>query len=358
VFRDWLLETRSQLFPHTSMVETNTLRGRLLQLIEKFSGCPIAVYGDLVADEFVYGEISRISREAPVLILKYKESRIVPGGAANAINNLRALDALPTPLGILGTDEAGKTLRELFSRAKIPLSAVRPVEGYQTPTKTRYSAGSVHSSRQQVLRIDRETTFVHTSESRATTEACLDSLLKQCRGLLVSDYGFGFVDPEAVHRVAQKKRALPITVDSRFGLLRFSGLTACTPNESEVEEALGTRIGNDLNRLEETGKILLQRLQHKAVLITRGRDGMSLFVPGQKPVHIPIFGSDEIADVTGAGDTVIAVFTLALAVGASFREAAKLSNYAGGIVVMKRGTATVSVEELREAVIKGEEEIP
>jgi D-glycero-beta-D-manno-heptose-7-phosphate kinase len=347
-----------QLVPHTGMVVTSTPKEQLLQIIEKFGGCPIAVYGDLVADEFIYGEISRISREAPVLILKYKESRIVPGGAANAINNLRALDAVPMPLGILGTDEAGKTLRELFSRAKIPLSAVRPIEGYQTPTKTRYSAGSVHSSRQQVLRIDRETAFIHTSESRATTEACLDSLLKQCRGLLVSDYGFGFVDPEIVHHVARKKGALPITLDSRFGLLRFSGLTACTPNESEVEDALGDKIGNNLNRLEETGKILLERLQHEAVLITRGRDGMSLFVSGQKPAHIPIFGSDEIADVTGAGDTVIAVFTLALAVGASFREAAKLSNYAGAIVVMKHGTATVSAEELREAVIRGEEELP
>jgi rfaE bifunctional protein kinase chain/domain len=334
------------------MKATPTSKERFLQIIKKFRNCPIAVYGDLVADEFVYGEISRISREAPVLILKYKESRVVPGGAANAISNLRALEALPVPLGIVGLDEPGKALRRLFSLSKIPLSLVRPVKGYLTPTKTRFSAGSVHSSRQQVLRIDRETVFTHTPESQASTQAHLETLVKQCRGLIVSDYGFGFVTAQAVERVAQKKRSIPIILDSRFSLLNFSGVTACTPNEPEVEQALAIRIGNDMNELEKAGRTLLKRLKLEAVLITRGRDGMALFVSGEKPVHIPIFGSDEIADVTGAGDTVIAVYTLALAVGASFYEAARLSNYAGGIVVMKHGTATVSSEELCEAVLK------
>lgn len=336
------------------MTNSKTSKERFLELLLRFRRCPIAVYGDLVADEFVYGEISRISREAPVLILKYKQSRIVPGGAGNAINNLRALGALPIPLGILGVDEAGKALRRQFSRAGIPLSLVRPVNGYHTPTKTRYSAGSVHSVRQQVLRIDRETAFVHTPETIAMTQAHLETLLKQCRGLIISDYGFGFVSPEVVQPIVRKRTSIPMTLDSRFSLMRFSGLTACTPNEPEVEEALGIKIGSDQKRLEESGKTLLRQLELKAVLITRGRDGMSLFVSGQNPVHIPIFGSDEIADVTGAGDTVIAVFTLALAAGASFYEAARLANYAGGIVVMKHGTATVSAEELREAVQRDE----
>ena len=128
---------------------------RFLEIIQQFRDCPIAVYGDLVADEFVYGEISRVSREAPVLILSYRESFIVPGGAANAINNLNALGARPVPLGILGIDEAGKALRRQFSRSRVPLSRIRPVKGYMTPTKSRYSAGSAHSARQQVLRIDR-----------------------------------------------------------------------------------------------------------------------------------------------------------------------------------------------------------
>jgi rfaE bifunctional protein kinase chain/domain len=175
----------------------------------------------------------------------------------------------------------------------------------------------------------------------------------ECKGVLISDYGFGFVSPEVTAQVVRTKKLRPVTLDSRFGLLQHRGVTACTPNESEVEQALGIKIGSDTRKLEEAGAKLLNQLEVAAVLITRGRDGMALFVSGQKPVHIPIFGTDEIADVTGAGDTVIAVFTLALAVGASFVEAARLSNYAGGIVVMKRGTATVSAEELREAVTQG-----
>ena len=146
---------------------------------------------------------------------------------------------------------------------------------------------------------------------------------------MVSDYGFGFVSPEIIAKAVPSKNSLPVTVDSRFSLLQHQGVTACTPNESEVEQALGIKIGSDTRKLEEAGAKLLKQLQVEAVLITRGRDGMALFVTGEKPVHIPIFGTDEIADVTGAGDTVIAVFTLALAVGASFVEAARLSNYAG-----------------------------
>jgi D-glycero-beta-D-manno-heptose-7-phosphate kinase len=334
------------------MTKNSTPKARYLEIIQRFRGCPIAVYGDLVADEFVYGEISRVSREAPVLILNYRESSIVPGGAANAINNLHALGARPVPLGILGNDDAGKALRRQFSRSKISLSRIRSLRGYLTPTKSRYSAGSAHSARQQVLRIDRGCAFVHTVDSAKATRNELMALAKECKGLLISDYGFGFVSPEVVTQAVSNKKSLPVTVDSRFSLLQHRGVTACTPNESEVEQALGINIGSNTRKLEEAGTKLLKQLQVEAVLITRGRDGMALFVAGEKPVHIPIFGTDEIADVTGAGDTVIAVFTLALAVGANFVEAARLSNYAGGIVVMKRGTATLSAEELRQAVMQ------
>ena len=224
-----------------------------------------------------------------------------------------------------------------------------------TPTKSRYSAGSAHSARQQVLRIDRGCAFVHSADSAKATRNELAALVKECKGVLISDYGFGFVSPEVVARVIPKKKSLPVTVDSRFSLLQHRGVTACTPNESEVEQALGIKIGSDTRKLEEAGATLLKQLQVEAVLITRGRDGMALFVKGEKPVHIPIFGTDEIADVTGAGDTVIATMTLALAAGASFLEAARLANYAGGIVVMKRGTATVSADELRHAVASDRE---
>ena len=329
------------------------LRDRYLDLLGRFRGCPIAVYGDLVADEFVYGEISRISREAPVLILRHKESRIVPGGGANAVNNLSALGASPVPVGILGLDAAGQELRKHFSNRKIPLSLLQKSREYQTPTKTRYSAGSIHSSQQQVLRIDKETVYKHTAKTQAVTIRLLERALKECRGILISDYGFGFVDPQIVRMITRRnKRNLPITLDSRFNLLDFQGLTAATPNEPEVEAALVIKIGTNTALLEQSGRKLLKKLKMKALLITRGRDGMALVEAGKKSVHIPIFGTDEIADVTGAGDTVIAVFTLALAAGASFSEAARLSNYAGGIVVMKQGTATVSADELRQAVLE------
>jgi rfaE bifunctional protein kinase chain/domain len=143
---------------------------------------------------------------------------------------------------------------------------------------------------------------------------------------------------------------IPILVDSRYRLLHYNGLTACTPNESEVEQALGIRINDDSRVLERAGRQILEQTKMQAVLITRGSRGMALFVPDEPTVHIPIFGSDEIADVTGAGDTVMATMTLALAAGATFELAARLANYAGGLVVMKRGTATVSAGELRNAV--------
>jgi len=173
----------------------------------------------------------------------------------------------------------------------------------------------------------------------------------------VSDYGGGLVSPAIVSRIRRELKAaghvVPILIDSRYGLLRYSGLTACTPNESEVEQALGVRINDDAKVLERAGRTILEQTKMQAVLVTRGSRGMALFVPGEPTVHIPIFGSDEIADVTGAGDTVMATMALALAAGARFELAARLANYAGGLVVMKRGTATVSAAELRDAVKRG-----
>ena len=172
----------------------------------------------------------------------------------------------------------------------------------------------------------------------------------------MSDYGTGLVTPELAAALSSKvagrarRRAVPILIDSRYDLLKYRGLTACTPNESEVEQMLDTRIGDDLKALERAGREVLKRTRMNAVLITRGSRGMAVFEPDRPTIHVPIFGSDEVADVTGAGDTVIATLALAIAAGGSFDEAARLANYAAGLVVMKRGTATVSPEELREAI--------
>jgi D-glycero-beta-D-manno-heptose-7-phosphate kinase len=172
--------------------------------------------------------------------------------------------------------------------------------------------------------------------------------------VIVSDYGSGLVTPALVDDLRRHApRGVPFLLDSRHDTLKYRGLTACTPNESEVEQMLGVQIDDDGGRLEKAGRTLLKRTGMKAIVITRGSRGMAIFEPGVPTTHLPIYGSDEIADVTGAGDTVIATLTLALSAGASFVDAARLANYAGGLVVMKRGTATVSGDELRAAIRTG-----
>jgi rfaE bifunctional protein kinase chain/domain len=220
--------------------------------------------------------------------------------------------------------------------------------------KTRILAGGVHSAKQQVVRIDRAVGNSIDRDSRAKFERNALAASLSADAVLLSDYGSGLISTALVSKITkalrQKERPVPVLIDTRYRLLDFRGLTACTPNESEVEQALGVRINDNLSVLERAGRAVLERTGMKAVLITRGGRGMALFVPNAPTVHIPIFGSDEIADVTGAGDTVMATMTLALASGATFESAARLANYAGGIVVMKRGTATVSADELRRAV--------
>ena len=325
---------------------------RLLSLVDSLRGRRVLVLADLVADEFVYGRVQRVSREAPVLILQYDTTDVRLGGGANAVHNIRTLGGLPLPLGVLGQDEAGRRVRGLLRDKKIPASMVFTAPGYATPVKTRILGGGVHASKQQMVRIDKITRLAERSAARRRVMGALRRMPGRVDGVLVSDYGFGLVDAAAVEAAVAfaRRRKIPVTVDSRHGLLRFRGMTAATPNEPEVEEALGVTIGHDISRLERAGRALLRRLGTEAVLITRGSDGMALFEPGRRPLHIPIYGSDEVADVTGAGDTVIATFTLALAAGATAAEASHLANYAGGIVVMKRGTATVSAAELKSAI--------
>lgn len=332
------------------MTPASGTRGELLRQIGAFRGRRVLVLADLVADEFVYGRVQRVSREAPVLILEYDHSDLRLGGGANAAHNIRTLGGAPLPWGVLGRDDHGRRLRRLLEQRDIDTRHVTTDAGYATPVKTRILAGGVHSTKQQMVRMDR---IVPVPARHAARMA--DALARYrgaVDGVLVSDYGLGLLTPPLVRAAIRfaRSRRIPVTVDSRYGLLAFRGMTAVTPNEPEVEAALGTTIGHDLRRLESAGRTLLERLGTKAVLVTRGSHGMALFEPRRKTVHIPIHGSDEVADVTGAGDTVIATFTLALSAGAAPADAARLANYAGGIVVMKRGTATVSARELKDAV--------
>jgi rfaE bifunctional protein kinase chain/domain len=325
---------------------------RLAAVVRAFRGRRVLVIADLVADAFVYGRVQRISREAPVLILQHDSTDVRLGGGANAAHNIRTLGGTPMPLGVLGGDASGDELREIFREKGISTAGIATEPAYATPVKTRILAGSAHSTKQQIVRIDESSSLPTRSVARRKVLARLRGLRGRIDGVLVSDYGFGLLTPAVVGAAVAfaRRRRIPVTVDSRFGLLAFRGMTAVTPNEPEVEAALGLTIGHDRKRLEAAGRALLRRLSVKAVLITRGGDGMALFEPGRDPLHIPIYGSDEVADVTGAGDTVIATFTLALAAGATPGEAARLANYAGGIVVMKHATATVSSAELLAAV--------
>lgn len=326
---------------------------RLLELVTAARGRRVVVLGDLIADEFVSGRIARVSREAPVLILEYDKTEIVPGGAGNAANNVATLGGAVTLVALAGRDEAGRRALAAFPARVDRRAVVRPA-GYRTPVKTRILAGGVHSAKQQVVRVDRFTRDPITDAWRAAWLRAATRALKGADAVLVSDYGSGLLSPSLVHAlVAPLRRSrpeVPVLVDSRYDLMKYRGLTASTPNESEVEHALGVTIGDAPRALERAGRAILRRTRMDAVVITRGSRGMAVFERDAPTTHIPIFGSDEIADVTGAGDTVMATLTLALAAGATMVEAARLANYAGGLVVMKRGTATVSARELVAAV--------
>jgi len=278
----------------------------------------------------------------------------VPGAGGNAANNAATLGADVTLASLVGTDDpTGRLLAALHAR--VDRRFVVRARGASTPVKTRILAGGVHSAKQQVVRIDRGVGAAIDAKGRSVFERQALRACVRADAVLVSDYGSGLVTPRLVNALRREIRragwGIPILVDTRYGLLQYTGLTACTPNESEVEQALGLRINDDARVLERAGRTVLERTRNRAVLITRGSRGMALFQRGVPTLHIPIFGSDEIADVTGAGDTVVATMTLALAAGASFELAARLANYAGGLVVMKRGTATISAEELRQAIL-------
>jgi rfaE bifunctional protein kinase chain/domain len=324
----------------------------LLDIVGAFSKQTICVVGDFVLDEFVSCEISRVSREAPVLILRHRRTESYSGGAANAVNNLADLGARVVPVGVVGTDEGGRALLDHFRRKHIVTSGIVSARGWTTATKTRYLAGWTHTTEQQVLRVDREPDEPLPKSVQLAIERKARRIVKRADAVLISDYGLGAATPALVQTLKAKR----IMLDSRYRLREYhgAGITAATPNEPELESAYQSRVGADTRKLDELGQRALRELALEALIVTRGKDGMAVFANGahgnRRAQHIPIYGSDAPLDVTGAGDTVIAVFTLAVAAGASYLEAAHLANYAGGIVVMKRRTATVTRAELEAAL--------
>ncbi len=326
------------------------MQTKLLDILDLFPRRKIAVVGDLIADEFLHGQISRISREAPVLVLEYRDLMRLPGGAANAANNLLDLGCKVAVAGVLGKDDAGNHLAAVLRDKGADLQALRRLQDYATPIKTRILAGAHHSSLQQLVRVDR----IHDAAANCQPSwKLLQHSLSRADGIIVSDYGLGTISPSllsALRRTAEK-RNIPIVVDSRFRMREFRDVTAITPNITELEAAAGVLIGNDAKKLKRIGRRVLRSQNLRSLLVTQGRFGMTLFELDKDPLHIPVYGGDEVADVTGAGDTVIAVFTLALACGAAPDQAARLANIAGGIVVTKRGTATLTCRELRGAIL-------
>jgi rfaE bifunctional protein kinase chain/domain len=332
----------------------------LAEIVERFEGKRVVVLGDFVADSFQYGDITRVSREAPVLILRHRESRILPGGGANAANNFAALGACVLPVTAVGDDAAGDWLLQTFREMRVDVSGMLRIMGGVTPTKNRFLAGWAHTVGQQVLRVDYEPHSQITESHRKKIRELLQAKLKKADALAISDYGFGVSTPETVKTaVTRAKRAIPITLDSRYHLMSYkrSGVTSATPNEAEMEALHNTVIGQNISELERSGREVLKQMKLRSLVITRGKDGMAVFQPNQQTVHIPVHGSDQAVDVTGAGDTVLAVYTLGLASGASPVNAAHIANIAGGLVVMKRGTATVSRAELLEAIRKAASEV-
>jgi rfaE bifunctional protein kinase chain/domain len=321
----------------------------LAECVDKFPTKTIILLGDFVADEFQFGEISRVSREAPVLILRHHETKLFPGGGANAANNLAALGARVLPVTAVGDDEAGEALINYFAGKGIDISGIVRVKGWTTPTKTRFFAGWAHAVGQQVLRVDREPRVTLPASVQKKLLQLLHARLRSADALAVSDYGFGVASPALVQSARKKRNSnLPITLDARYRLTSYAkaGVTSATPNEGELEAEHHATIGANIEELARCGHATLSAMKLRALLVTRGRDGMALFEKPGQLTCLPIHGSNQAVDVTGAGDTVLAAYTLALASGTSPLEAAHIANIAGGLVVMKQGTATVSREEL------------
>jgi rfaE bifunctional protein kinase chain/domain len=320
----------------------------LENLVAQLAGRRVMVIGDMIADLYVMTEPSRLSREAPVLVARYEGERFIPGGAANAVNNLLALGAEVLPVGVVGDDAPGDRLIRTFRELGTDTAGMLVDPNRFTTTKTRFMVGEPRRMKQQVLRVDRESEGPPSSEVRSELLSVVNRMVSHVDAVLLSDYGYGMLD-SALCQVARKNRTGLVTVDSRYALREFGGVTLATPNQGEVEELLGARIRSEED-LENAGRALRRELRLEALVITRGNEGMSVFVGDRPRVDIRATGTEEVTDVSGAGDTVIAVTTLALAASASIVDAARLANFAAGVVVMKVGAATCSPDELISSV--------
>jgi len=318
------------------------------RLIERWRGKRIIIFGDMILDEFVYGVTDRVSREAPVVIVRYDGSGYAAGGAANAALNIASLGGKAVPIGFIGDDPAGARLRGILKDAGIGAGTLLLFKDRPTTNKIRVMAGDYHAQRQQMLRIDREQVAPLSARQEQRLFRVFERELGRADAVVLSDYRQGALPDSVIHRTIRMCRAarVPVVADSRSRLLTFKGVTTATPNEVEAAAAAGIDLTGE-KVVERIGRRLLKRLASSSVLVTRGRFGMSLFVPGKQTRSVPVIGSEEATDVTGAGDTVVSAVALTLTVGGDMEAAMHVANAAAAIVVMKRGTAAATVAELR-----------
>lgn len=316
-------------------------------ILDRARGLRVLVVGDIIADEYVFGETSRVSREAPVLILRHRGSRVIPGGAGNAVLNLHALGAAPLPVGVVGAGDVGAAVSRDFRERGIDASGIVQDDARATIRKTRVMAGGPHGQKQQILRIDQDDPVAVPPALEARLVEAAVARLDGAAAVLLSDYGYGALGPTVRRSVlaAARERGLPVCADSRYALREFHGVTFATPNEDEAVAARGGPIETEAD-FREAADRLRESLDAEFLLLTRGHDGMAVAERGGAFTSVPIWGSSEAADTTGAGDTVAAASLLAVAAGASPVEAARLATVAAGIVVQKHGAATTTPEEI------------
>lgn len=323
---------------------------RFHRLVDSFSGRRVLAFGDLVLDRFILGTPKRISREAPVIILRFEEQRDIPGGGANALANVASLGGTVLPVGVVGDDEPGHTLLALLRSRGVDTARIAVLPGFRTVTKVRVIAWGSASLSHQVARYDMEDQLPEDQGWSERVDAALRELAPTADVAAVSDYGYGVVTAAGVAALRKSLRPGALTVaDSRFGLARIGSVDGATPNLEELAGVAGPIPAGD-GPVAAAAEELRSRLAARFVVATRGSQGLTLVERDTPPYHLPVYGTDQVADVTGAGDTVLATLTLALAAGATPREAALLADLAAGIVVTKLGTATVSPAELHEAI--------
>ena len=324
---------------------------KLTALIQKMQGRRILVIGDMVADVYLNGMIGRISREAPVLILNDIEERVVAGGAANVVANAAALGGEVYAIGVLGDDKYGEELKKALEYYEVHTEGLVVDNNRVTVSKTRVIAGGRATVSQQIVRIDRETKEAVSKKIEAELIARIDKILPQVEGIVLSDYGSGTITEGVkkwlIRYAGQNK--IPSIVDSRYDVGRFEGIGYIKQNDTELANFVGHEL-KDMASLIDAGSTIMKKLNANGALITRGERGMSLFERGGAVHHIPVSDKSEVFDVSGAGDTCVASFILAVTSGVTTALAAKVSNYASGIAVRKLGTSTVNFVELEKVL--------